>query len=164
MCDDLYHEGEIEELENKVAALTDKTNALKAEVERLKQMPVGGDARGILTTARNEVDNWCKEAHNQRTRAEKAEAEVEMWIETHRQKQERLEKEGEKAQRTLSHMSSELGNMKERCWKLMAELKRERGFVGMALRELGVPNADYPAPVVNAISFLQDILGREKKK
>ena len=39
-----------------------------------------------------------------------------------------------------------------------AEIALIRGFVKMALDELGVPNKDYPAPVANAVSFLKEAL------
>jgi hypothetical protein len=56
--------------------IVERYSSMRAENERLKQLPVGGDARGILTMARNEVDGWCKEAVHQRNRAEKAEAQL----------------------------------------------------------------------------------------
>lgn len=47
-------------------------------------------------------------------------------------------------------------------WKIetfiLAENEQLKGFVRMALDELGVPSKDYPAPVANAVAFLKEAL------
>jgi len=42
-----------------------------------------------------------------------------------------------------------------------AELDKLRGFVRMALDELGVPQPEYPAPITNAVEFLREGLSNE---
>lgn len=42
--------------------------------------------------------------------------------------------------------------------ELRTELATMRGFIRMALDELGVPNADYPAPISNTVKILNDAL------
>ncbi len=37
-------------------------------------------------------------------------------------------------------------------------MKKKDGLIRMALDELGVPNKDYPAPVSNAVAFLNEAL------
>ena len=48
--------------------------------------------------------------------------------------------------------------------KLQAENKLIKGFIRMALDELGVPNEDYPAPVSNAVDFLNQALKGGQRK
>ena len=42
--------------------------------------------------------------------------------------------------------------------ELEDKTKLTKGFIQMALDELGVPNKDYPAPVANAVDFLREAL------
>ncbi len=39
-----------------------------------------------------------------------------------------------------------------------AEKEIIKGFIKMALDELGVPNKDYPAPVANTVEILREAL------
>lgn len=51
-----------------------------------------------------------------------------------------------------------LSELQEGNRNLRAENKLLKGFVKMALDELGIPNKDYPAPVANAVAFLNEAL------
>ncbi len=42
--------------------------------------------------------------------------------------------------------------------KQAKQLEQLKGFVKMALDELGIPTKDYPAPVSNAVNILQQTL------
>ncbi len=46
----------------------------------------------------------------------------------------------------------------ERCNRLQAELTKTNGLIRMALNELGVPGKDCPAPIANAVEFLNETL------
>lgn len=46
----------------------------------------------------------------------------------------------------------------------LEQIKQIKGFIQMALDELGIPNKDYPAPIANAVDFLREALNKEEKQ
>ena len=67
-----------------------------------------------------------------------------------------------KKQRNVNTTAKKKGKRNHKLNKYILELEAEnkllKGFIKMALDELGVPTKDYPAPVSNAVNFLNEAL------
>ena len=78
--------------------------------------------------------------------------------------------EYENAKKTINQLQAENKDLQEnmirralnyrkgRIKQLKAALEQKDGLIRMALDELGVPSKDYPAPLANAVDFLNEAL------
>lgn len=58
----------------------------------------------------------------------------------------------------ISSLNGDRDNREAYIRNVEAALAEARGYVQMALDELGVPDENYPAPVANAVAFLREVV------